>query len=331
MDAVNVSDAAARLGPLLEARYPGAAALACQAPAQALEALGEVAVRWLNGRSRSACPVDGTYTDDPPTITIYRSRTVERDNFTCLHELGHHLLTLDEQWQFTEKPRLGERARYVEETVVNVFAARTIIPTNLLNRYLALPVRAAQIRDLYYATPASATACLVRSMDIEGQRLVMLTDLGGSVWFADSTGEPYNPGKNVPQPAVARAIDRALTGDGTYRLVGDEGIVYRSGKANPWVEIDVAVDETMAFVVVHAVTRDSRAPGGSEWQASCGQCGYDFAPDEASGQCAECREPKCPECGQCACEPELVICSQCFVALSTVEAAAGRTTHQECY
>lgn len=332
MTQVSIPAVAARLSASLRSKYPDAAARIETDPFGALDDVPDVTIERRTGRVRGACPVDGSYNAGPPTIiTIYETGTPERDNFTCLHELGHHLLANDEGWQYEDKPALGDRARYIEETIVNAFAAHELIPDNLLHTHVGPHVTAASVLELYLASNASASASLMRSLDIPGNRLVMLTDLAGTTWFSDSTGEPFSPGTNVPQPGVAAAIDHARNGNGTHRAVGGHGIAYRSGKTNPWVEIDVAVHDGMAFVVAHPTPRDSRAPGASDWTLTCANCGHEFAPAESSGFCTGCREHKCPQCRACECtDTQPPICTRCFVALSVSEANDGLEEHRDC-
>lgn len=332
MSGVDVPGVVDRLSRVFQARYPTAASLAATDPAGALEHVDDVVVEWKPGRSGGACPVDGAYVPGPPaSITIHSTGNVGRDNFTYLHELGHHILANDEEWQYRTRPELGNRARHTEETVVNSFAARELIPEELFAAHVPSAVTAGRVRGLYLASSASASACLMRALDAPGHRLVMLTDLQGTTWFSESTGEPFSPGPNVPQPGVADAIRQADDADGIGRVAGGHGITYRSGRTNPWVEIDVAVHESMAFVVAHPVTRDSRTPGGGTWNLTCGECGHTYAPDDSAGFCQECREHRCSQCRACACDTKpAVVCTRCFIALSVAEAASGRQQHDDC-
>lgn len=330
MASIEVPAVATRLIDALQTNWPLAARLASDSPRAAVEAVDGLTLTIRSGSAKTACPVDGMYHDSPPTITVFDTGNAARNAFTCLHELGHHLIAYDTQWQYHDAPALAADARRREEDVVNAFASRLLIPDSLLHRHVFAPVRASQVVDLHLDSAASASACLVRALDIEGHRLVMLTDHAGVPWFTATTGEPYAPGRGSTQPGVARAIEQAMANGGTFRAVGGVGIAYKSGKTNPWVEIDVAVLEGLVFVVATPTLRDSRAFDAATWDITCPRCSHDYTPDDSAGTCGTCRGQKCPECGGCDCEEQVAICDRCSLTLPVAEARSGRTVCLEC-
>ena len=325
---------ARRLHRLCEDRYPQAARLRAEDAFAALNAVPDLTVQHRSaGAGDRSCPVDGRYWTDGGEhfIEIY-PRNDARDRFTAMHEFGHLLITYDEVWQYDVRPTLGKRHRYFEESIVNAFAAESLIPDGHVQQHLGAAVTARGLRDLYLTTQASAHACAVRSLSLPGDRCVMLTDENGTTLFTDSTGEPYAPGKGVPQPAIARAIENAqLDDDGQATLTGAEGIVYRSGKANPRVRFDVALSGGLVIVVATPTGFDSRiASDDEEVLLTCGTCDDEFPPGRAAGLCDTCREPKCPRCRACACSSQPAVCQRCFITLPVADMLAGRDRHDDC-
>lgn len=332
---VDVAECVRRLHVLCQERYPEASALRHIDAFAALAAVVDLTVDLRPGHTKSGCPVDGRFSQSGSeySIEIRLSGSDARDRFTAMHEFGHLLITQDEVWQYGPRIALGDQARNVEESVVNAFASESLIPDSEVNRHVGQVVTAEQVRSLYEATQASASACLVRTLGSPGNRCVMLTDVNGTTYFSDSTGEPYAPGRGVPQPAVARAIEQALKNGGLATLAGGEGLAYRSGKTNPHVRLDVAVADSgrMVFVIATPSRFDSRvAAGGDMLLLTCGVCGEEFAPNLSPGLCAKCREHACPRCRSCGCSTEPAPCELCFTTLAIADVQAGRQCHEEC-
>lgn len=332
---VDVAKCVRRLHALCEERYPEAAGLRHIDAFAALEAVPSLTVDLRSGLGNSGCPVDGRFSQNGTeySIEIRLSRTDARNRFTAMHEFGHLLIAQDEAWQYGPRIALGGQARNVEESVVNAFASESLIPDSEVERHIGRNATAEHVRDLYEASQASASACLVRTLSRPGSRCVMLTDVNGTTYFSDSTGEPYAPGRGVPQPAVARAIEQALENQGLATLVGGEGLAYRSGKTNPHVQLDVAVARSgrMVFVIATPTPFDSRVTACAESMAlACGNCYEEFPPHMSPGLCGKCREQTCPRCRSCACTMEPAACDLCFTTLSVADVQAGRQRHEEC-
>lgn len=327
-----VSQASSHLREALRASSPEVAAIASADPQGALALVPGVTVRWTYDQPKGACALGGVYDGDsePPTITLRRFTNDKRNNFTALHELGHHLLYGDEDWQYRVLPTLGDKARVVEEKIVNDFAATLLVPTSVVQRHLGAGVTATGLRQMVAETEASATTCCISALNLPGQRLVMLADVEGRIWYSDSNGTPYNPGKRVVQPLLATAAERAL-GEGQHTLVGGEGIRYSKGWADTDVRIDVALHEGLVIAVVTSTRPDSRTRLSADWNEECAACGAHFRLDASSGQCATCGDWKCSECRGCECtNAKSVVCTRCWVALSVAEVGKGLTVHDDC-
>lgn len=327
-----VEQASSHLREVLRASYPEVAAIASTNPQGALELVSDVTVRWTSEPPKGACALGGVYDGDcqPPTITLRRFSNEKRNNFTALHELGHHLLYGDEDWAYRVLPTLEDKARLVEEKVVNDFAATLLVPDAVVQQHLGSGVAADGIRQMVAQTEASATTCCIRALNVPGERLVMLADVEGRIWYSDSNGMPYNPGKRVTQPSLATAAERALA-DGEYTLVGGEGIRYSKGWADTDVKIDVALHEGLVIAVVTSTRPDSRTRLSADWREECGACGEQFTSDISPGQCRTCGDWKCPGCRGCECtNAKAVVCTRCWVALSVAEVGKGLTVHEHC-
>jgi hypothetical protein len=318
---------------LLQARYPETAALAAANARAAVAAVPDVELIEDFSITSRGCPIDATYEKDPPRIK-FRPSYNRRDNFTLLHELGHHMLATDQSWCLEIAPGLDRAnglGRRVEEQLVNAFASALLIEAATARAAFDRGVTSAATRDLYETTPgASATACLVRALSEPGDRLVMLCDHEGNTYFSGTNGEPYSPGCGVVQPTVAAAAERAVQQGGTCRIEGGEGVLYKSGKSNTFVRFDVTVRGTLAFVIVEPVPFNPRLPGTAEWQLSCLACGDDYAPPDSPGSCTKCGEPRCPRCRACECADVVVACERCFVALPKARASTGDTLCEDC-
>lgn len=312
-------------------KYPTAAAIAADDPQAAIDEVDGLSliVDWsLRGQ---VCPIDAVYDASSRTIFWKPSQSSGRENFTLLHELGHDLLAQDSDWQLDIMYALGSEGQWVEERVVSSFAARILLPNDLIEVAFAGGVTASAVRHLAGTTQASSSACLARALDVSGERMVMLTDLDGTVYFAVGNGELFAPGRDTHQPAVQRAIDRAKNAENQqYILRGSDGIVYRSGTTNPWVALDVAVQENLAFVVATPIPRDVRFDEPEHFYLECvAGCGTSFTADEAPSRCTACSQLRCPRCTGCECTED-VLCKECYVALPISLAHAGREYCESC-
>jgi hypothetical protein len=310
-------------------RYPDAAALAATDPIQAASKIDDVVVEWLPDSPQGACEIGGLYDHRvvPPRITIGSSGNARRDGFTAMHEIGHHLLATDSTWLLEDRFSI-EGVRQAEETIVDAFAAAVLIPESVAGGYLSAGIDSRALVELMRHTPASPTACCVRALKTPGDRLVLLMDPSGKVWYSGSTGEPRNPGKAVPQPALVRAVEQATLSGGHAVAVGGEGIHYASGWVDTDVKVDVSLLQELAVIVCTATAPDPRLRPDSSWEEICPRCDSEFTPERGTRPCAECGEYRCPECGRCGCVSTK--CASCFLELTAVDVSNGETLCENC-
>ena len=328
-----ILQAARHLIAELHHRHPQAATLLGADPITALPHIPGLRVVIDHTARNPVCPIEGTYDAATTTIRYRPTGNDARDRFTLLHELGHHLLAINDGWNYDVVPLLTQAKVkiHVEERLVNAFASLVLIPDEQADSALARGVTAVAVRDLYLSTEASATACLARCLLEPGDRLVMLANGAGHVWYAQSNGEPYAPSTEVEQPAIAHGALRAIQTDGTARFTGHEGIRYRSGSTNTRVAFDICTEGSLVFVIVEPTPFDLRVDNTRfEFSLTCvAGCGATFTPEEAPGRCATCSETRCPRCRGCEC-PRETYCTRCTIALPTARATAGMTVCEEC-
>lgn len=317
-----------RLREQFHEKYPEAAAVAAVDVRGAVELMGDV-VLVETTRLPGTCGLDATYDPEPPTIR-YRPSANRRDNFTLLHEIAHHLLAFDEDWCFDIVPGLGsEAARRAEELFANAFAADILIDGDNARSAFGSGVTSKSAVQLYESTNASASACLSRCLREPGDRLVMLCDLDGGVWFAASNGEPFSPGRRTPQPAVAVAIERAhAAADTSFKLVGGEGVHYPSGKSYTAVAFDVTVKGGFAFVIVTPTINSGHDVG--TYEVGCADCFESFTRSDLT-YCPGCRDHRCPHCRACGCRAaKQATCEGCYIVLPRAIAVSGRRLCEDC-
>jgi hypothetical protein len=252
-------------------------------------------------------------------VILYRPTPSRRENFTLIHELGHHLVDSDIQclaW-IADQP---DPPRVLEQ-VCDQIAADLLIPADVLVEVLAgAAPNANAVHRLYEHTEASRSACAIaiaRKLPCDG--FVLLVEEGiSSVFFATRARDtrPYgwrgdtiprgHPLRQTPPPPRTLAwwphpsgIDRreyfmstATDGGWTVAVFAENNLF-----------------EVPGFHIPEQVAEDR----GYDGEVTC-PCGY-------SGRtrwwpCAECGQPQCPKCGECDCERRdrlRVACTSCFV------------------
>lgn len=325
--------AARRVAARLEAQNSGALEELSEYPLMWVEGNVEVEVRW-RPQLTSSCSVHASYSNRtmPPMITIERSGTAERNNFTILHELAHHLQQTDSEWVYDVLAGLDRRSRWIiEERVCDLFASQTLLPEAKVTEILPLrsTVTAPGLRNLYLRANASRSACCARVANRPGDRVVMFTDLDGTPFYSAGSGELFAPKKGTPQPDICRFVDEAQGHGRRYQSDCIEGLRFSTGKTLRGIRFDVAVDEPWAFVVVTQQEPLARPEWANE-DSQCPECMMQYDVEQVHQTCNSCGHGKCPSCGACDCSAQTSVCEKCFVTLSSREQREGRRTHDEC-
>jgi Zn-dependent peptidase ImmA (M78 family) len=288
-----------------------------------LDAWTDVQVRRVpDTTTRNRCSVAGgyVYSTNPPTLTITESLSPRRQQFTALHELGHHLQKHDARLAVAVRKQPADNDAF-EDAACDLFASLVLIPDDLLPpRPDGRSPSAADVVALFERTRASRAACCVR---IAGQlgTYGVVTVLGatGTVSFAAAHGEVYPPARGSSQastPLVAAALRR-----GDDARVEDTYVQYRTGDRSDLLYgdaawsgeylITVAVLDQPGWKQFAPPRIGSRQFAPRDW--TCEVCGEEFTPGET---CAKCRTPRC-SAGHCTCTRAAERqCQRCFQLLA---------------
>lgn len=302
-------------------------------PKSALETLGIIVQEDKSLAPSQDCPIPASYDalSRPPIIRLNSSSNPRRDSFSLLHELGHHLLALDEEWSFDIAPTAGHSAAArLEEAIANKVASLVLIPDDVVDRFPMSTERtlSAVAQSIYAATFASRAAVVQRVMDRSvGDLVLAVTDHQGRISFARSSGGLFAPAAGTIQPSFASRI-LAAKPDG-YSGPTFGSIAYRSGSSMNDVLIDASISDGFAFVA--AVWANTLSQGFDDQEEF--ECPWCHTTRPASWHfltCRNCGEPRCPDCSKCGCSSPDPICEVCSTALPAALVANGSTICELC-
>jgi Zn-dependent peptidase ImmA (M78 family) len=304
-------------------------------PIRAIDEFPNILLRYSDNTITTSCQFHGRYTFRPPTIYVTRSSNRARDNFTVLHEYGHHLQKHSAEWvyQVLTKLKPFDRA-LLEENVANAFASLVLVPDALLLANFKGTVTAEHLASVHAASSASRHVVLRRAIELaDGPTCLVVTDTAGKVRAAESNSEElYQPPKNSHQPDLER-----LSGEAGYGATGRgytrQGLQYSTGTARSDLQIETHSDNTGVYYF-HVLTPTYRF-GTQQWDEEDVECSnaacertFRAYPSRRHETCGGFR---CPDCNQCACERRpAAVCLRCFTELSTAEVAAGKREHDDC-
>ena len=145
----------------IELMHPGALARLSRDAIAELSTWPEIQINWIpDPEVGDGCSVAGSYNSDaaPPALCIALSASVGRRQFTALHEVAHHIQQND--LELGAAIMTSADADGLEEGACNLFAATTLLPEEIVDRYIdARGPSAADVVDLFNATQASRAAC----------------------------------------------------------------------------------------------------------------------------------------------------------------------------
>ncbi|WP_078377471.1 ImmA/IrrE family metallo-endopeptidase [Rhodococcus erythropolis] len=286
----------------------------------------------------ASCPVLGLYRPSPPTIMLRPTGTRSRDNFTILHEYGHHLQQNDEQWAVKVLHQLGPvDRRRIEEAVSDQFAAAILLPRKMLEGHLSNGLTSSAIRAIRDSSSASRIATCVRSVELASQTdhaIVSLSDIDATIIFSVATDESlFRLPRGSFQPDLQPLIVEALEGDGTASGRAVQGLQYSNGNARADLNLEIAIDSRQyVFVVARPHSRFGRQQWGhTQMECASPWCEEVFVVDDTISRCQRCGDPQCPECDSCACEKATKTCPNCHLSMSAAEMNAGKLEHDDCW
>ncbi|UPW15025.1 hypothetical protein M0655_05405 [Gordonia amicalis] len=280
------------------------------------------------------CGGGGYYRPDPPTIHLHPA-IGRRDNFTVLHELGHHLQQGHPEWAFVLLELPVERRRPIEESVSNHFAAQVLMPITDRDREDASVHPADFMAGFYSRVNASRSATLIRAREIlpAGSRwILVVAELDGTVIASSSTYADLPPAKGFRQEGFARVALEAL--DRPVRQFFSEGLEYRTGSVLDDLYIEAALDVSGQYVFIALRPTSMNGQGTITYPShECADegCGEVFVSRQSTGKCDECGSFRCPECHKCACmttSRPTTVCGQCRTMYSRAEMQTG---NHECF
>lgn len=287
--------------------------------------------------SQLGCSVAGGYRWDPPTLIVAESMSRRRQQFTVLHELGHHIQKTDIALGSAIVEHRQPEA--FEDACCNAFAAQVLLPEDLVNAHAGDRGPTVETATgLFEVSNASRAAICVRLAGRLGSPgAVVVLDPAGVVTFAAARGGLFPPARGSDQmanPLVAAALRTDREGRTVTR--DDAQIWYRSGHSSERLYGQAAWAGDRLFLVMVAYKapwlsfsppRAGTAEHTNDRFDQCEHCQQEFAVDMV---CATCEQPRCPS-GHCGCTARAYkTCTGCFLQKHPSQFAAGSTVCREC-
>lgn len=328
----------------LEQTFPSAVAELRSNPLSAVLDWPDVSVALFDvdaeRRTGGRCSVFGFYLEDhtPPLIRIARVPSSGMMNFTCLHELAHHLQP-DHEAVADELLRLDGDDRRLEDRVCDAFAAEILLPDEVvagsgIDERLGPTAR--QVVAMFEASPASRAATCVRAAQLlRHEGWVLVADDAGVIQFAAAAHHPYRLAPGTPQPEGSLLVDAGRVGSAE----GLGQLTYPRGTTTPHYNTDALRHDGYVFAVMslgatpwnpQPVPGQFRQPGGVPVVCTQPGCGHEWNAWEKA--CRRCDQHRCPECRRCACSApvERRVCPGCFIERSPLEFPDGAETCEYC-
>lgn len=287
--------------------------------------------------SQLGCSVAGGYRWDPPTLIVAESMSWRRQQFTLLHELGHHIQKTDMALGTAIVEHREPEA--FEDACCDAFAAQVLLPDDLVNAHTSdrgPTVRTAT--ELFEASNASRAAICVRLAGrLQSAGVVVVLDEDGTVTFAAARGGLFPPARGTRQTA-SPLVQAALRTERDGRAVTRDNaqIWYRTGHSSEQLYGQAAWARDRLFLIMVAYAapwlsfsppRDGTAERTNDTWDECEQCHQEFV---AEAVCATCKDPRCPS-GHCGCTARAEkTCTECFLKKHPGQFEPGSTVCREC-
>lgn len=310
-------------------------------PLTAMRAAGILVSAVPSSDATDACSCDGAYFHDQRAICYVATPRSRRENFTVLHEFGHHLVMSDDEMLSELADADAEGGVAVEERICDAFAGRILIPDGAVVAVLGgRRPRAADVRALYDATAGSMEACAVRLAERIGCEgyVALLDRQRRELRFASPSAE-FNYGwrRGTALPADHPAWQAGA--DGTY--VGEGDVVWTSrSRKRFWLDaigaggIVIAIFSADCYWPHAGLTildePGVRPAGPQGYSGICRHCG---GPAWGMRACEVCGDARCRVCGRCGCgapAPAIKICTKCHFSKGKAQFRAGQSVCREC-
>jgi Zn-dependent peptidase ImmA (M78 family) len=293
-----------------------------------------VVLKELQQSPKSECNIAGVYLSEavPPEIGVFVSLSKRRASFTALHEFGHHLQLYPELVdQLGDQP---DRGRVLEEMTSDAFAAKVLIPDDLIAKHLGTGTPTArQVVALWQAGAASrAAVCVAAVQRLESPGHVILLDDYGIVDFSASHLEfPLRRGIGQTEAEVMKlwAQTQRSTVEAKSRFSYRDGTkgqeLYAQATDMGGYTVVVAVVDKAPWERLALSSREERVL--TRWH-TCEACEYIFLARE---RCEICKQPRCPECAWCDCKKlKEKVCVGCDMLKSVHLFADGKDVCRDC-
>lgn len=290
--------------------------------------------------SELGCSVAGGYRHTPPTLVVTESMSWRRQQFTLLHELGHHLQRTTVSLGKTVL-RQQDRAGF-EDAACDTFAASILLPDDMVDE-ASIPFGGPSARtavDLFESSNASRAAISVRmSGRLRGAGAVAVVNEAGVVTFAAARGSIFAPARLSDQsenPLIRAALEDR---DPTRVWSRDDArIWYSSGHSSNELYGQAAWAGDRLFVVMveesapwrsYSPPREKTSLQRKSRWATCNTCAKSF---EVHRLCLKCSKPKCPS-DHCGCTAQTLfekMCDSCTFVKHTSQFTEGSAVCKEC-
>lgn len=287
--------------------------------------------------SQLGCSVAGGYRWEPPTLVVTESMSRRRQQFTLLHELGHHIqkTNIDLGTRVVEH----RKPEAFEDACCDAFAAQLLLPDDLIDAHISS--RGPSVRtatELFETSNASRAAICVRlSNRLQSPGAVAVLDENGLVTFAAAAGGLYPPARHSDQianPLVRAALE---SGEDSRTFARDDAqIWYRDGHASERLYGQAAWAGNRLFLIMVAYSapwlamsppRDGTAQYTNDRWEQCEHCNKTFV---IGFICRKCKQPRCPS-GHCGCTTKTQkTCTECFLQKRGNQFAPGSKVCLEC-
>ncbi len=311
-------------------------------PVAAIERLGIRVVTLSTPFPSDECGCDGVYFPEPrPTIAYTPTQRSRRENFTLLHELGHHLIRRDDDVNSDLADLDEEDGADAEEKLCDAFAGRTLVPDRVVAEILmGRSPEASDLDRLFENSIGSREACAIRlaeRMPCFGY-VAILDPAQHKVRFASASphcGYRWRRGSDLPS---GHPVWNAVNSVKGFR--GEGEVVWERHRKNIWLDAVASGPVVIAIFSedrywkadgLNLLSGTSAAPARSiSMSGTCKHCGADTWGNRA---CNICGDVKCRSCGRCGCgarERLTLVCSRCRLTKASTQFPAGSTTCRDC-
>lgn len=287
----------------------------------------------IQDQLESHCGGGGYYKAEPPTIYLHPS-IARRNNFTLIHELGHHLQQHHPELAFELMDLSPNARKLAEEKISNEVASQVLLPWSEEPLDARFVHPAELMAGLFATSNASRSAALERVLGLlpeSAKWILVVSDLDGVVQFARSSYGDVQPAKDSQQPGLKSLAEEAV--GGPVRRKFHEGIRYSTGSELHDMLVEAVLDHEGRYLFA-ALTPEAMFGTGRihspTFECANPACGKPFEANWVRRYCDKCGDPACSWCDRCSCDPTStgVICEKCFMPWAPAEVAAGQ---HDCY